>query len=99
MTANEQNSMEVDQPEVQDSPKAEPYTPGPDAVDLTPQKDGGVLKEIKQAGTGDETPPLGSTVYVHYTGTLTNGTKFDSSRDRGEKFKFTLGKGDWIWML
>ncbi|KZS08950.1 Peptidyl-prolyl cis-trans isomerase FKBP4 [Daphnia magna] len=96
MTANEQNSMEVDQPEVQDSPKAEPYTPGPDAVDLTPQKDGGVLKEIKQAGTGDETPPLGSTVYVHYTGTLTNGTKFDSSRDRGEKFKFTLGKGNVI---
>jgi FK506-binding protein 4/5 len=93
MTANEQSSMEVDQPIVQDSSKTEPYTPGPTAVDLTPDKDGGVLKEIKQAGTSDETPPLGSTVYVHYTGTLTNGTKFDSSRDRGEKFKFNLGKG------
>ncbi|EFX66021.1 hypothetical protein DAPPUDRAFT_204206 [Daphnia pulex] len=85
--------MEVDQPIVQDSTKTEPYTPGPSAVDLTPDKDGGVLKEIKQAGTGDETPPLGSSVNVHYTGTLTNGNKFDSSRDRGEKFKFNLGKG------
>ena len=85
--------MEVDQPIVQESSKTEPYTPGPAAVDLTPDKDGGVLKEIKQAGISDETPPLGSSVYVHYTGTLTNGTKFDSSRDRGEKFKFNLGKG------
>jgi FKBP-type peptidyl-prolyl cis-trans isomerase len=99
MTANEQSSMEVDQPIVQDSSKTEPYTPGPTAVDLTPDKDGGVLKEIKQAGTSDETPPLGSTVYVHYTGTLTNGTKFDSSRDRGEKFKFNLGKGMFQWNM
>ena len=99
MTANEQSSMEVDQPIVHDSSKTEPYTPGPTAVDLTPDKDGGVLKEIKQAGTSDETPPLGSTVYVHYTGTLTNGTKFDSSRDRGEKFKFNLGKGMFPWNM
>ena len=69
MTANEQSSTEVDQPIVQDSSKTEPYTPGQTAVDLTPDKDGGVLKEIKQAGTSDETPSLGITVY--YTGTLT----------------------------
>lgn len=46
-------------------------------------------------GTGAEAV-VGKTISVHYTGTLTNGTKFDSSKDRGEPFEFTLGAGQVI---
>lgn len=43
-------------------------------------------------GTG-ESPQKGQTVVVHYTGWLENGTKFDSSVDRGKKFEFPIGMG------
>ena len=43
-------------------------------------------------GTGDEATS-GATVTVHYEGWLSNGTKFDSSRDRNEPFSFLLGAG------
>jgi FKBP-type peptidyl-prolyl cis-trans isomerase len=47
-------------------------------------------------GTGAEAKP-GNTVSVHYTGTLTDGTKFDSSRDPGRTaFQFKLGAGQVI---
>lgn len=51
--------------------------------------------EILAPGQGAEAK-AGNTVFVHYTGTLTNGTKFDSSRDRGTPFKFRLGAGQVI---
>uniref|UniRef100_A0A8D2ZMJ4 peptidylprolyl isomerase n=1 Tax=Scophthalmus maximus TaxID=52904 RepID=A0A8D2ZMJ4_SCOMX len=64
--------------------------------DITPKRDGGVLKLVKREGTGTELPMTGDKVFVHYVGTLTDGTHFDSSRDRGEKFSFELGKGQVI---
>ena len=45
-----------------------------------------------QVGNGDEAVN-GKTVDVHYTGWLTDGTKFDSSLDRGRPFSFPLGGG------
>jgi FKBP-type peptidyl-prolyl cis-trans isomerase FkpA len=45
-----------------------------------------------EVGKGTEAT-AGKTVSVHYTGWLTNGTKFDSSKDRGQPFNFKLGAG------
>ncbi len=55
----------------------------------------GLKYEDLKVGTG-AAPSPGKTVKVHYTGTLTNGEKFDSSRDRGEPFSFTIGQGQVI---
>lgn len=51
--------------------------------------------EILQEGSGPEAQN-GDVVSVHYTGTLEDGTKFDSSLDRGAPFSFTLGAGQVI---
>mmetsp|Transcript_2380 Transcript_2380/g.15997 ORF Transcript_2380/g.15997 Transcript_2380/m.15997 type:complete len:89 (+) Transcript_2380:2351-2617(+) len=56
----------------------------------------GVTREVIRAGDGTTKPKVGQTVTVHYTGTLANGQKFDSSRDRGEKFRFRIGVGQVI---
>lgn len=53
---------------------------------------GGTVYVDEVVGTGAEATQ-GSTVSVHYTGTLTDGTKFDSSRDRNRPFSFTIGEG------
>lgn len=67
-----------------------------EGVDISPKQDEGVLKVIKREGTGTETPMTGDRVFVHYTGWLLDGTKFDSSLDRKDKFSFDLGKGEVI---
>ncbi len=55
----------------------------------------GLKIEIVQEGNGP-LPQKGQTVIVHYVGTLQNGKKFDSSRDRGTPFSFVLGQGQVI---
>jgi peptidylprolyl isomerase len=62
---------------------------GAEKVAMTP---GGVKIEIIKEGQGPM-PKKGQTVAVHYTGTLPNGTKFDSSRDRNQPISFVLGAG------
>lgn len=52
--------------------------------------------EMVKEGTGDRVTKKGDTLEMHYTGTLLNGTKFDSSVDRGTPFTFTLGAGQVI---
>jgi len=71
---------------------------------MQPCRPGGIVQFIQESimseliiedlvvGTGD-TATAGQTVVVHYTGWLTNGTKFDSSVDRNEPFDFKLGMG------
>lgn len=52
----------------------------------------GLQYEVLKEGSGD-VAKAGQLVSVHYTGTLTDGSKFDSSVDRGTPFQFPLGAG------
>ena len=57
--------------------------------------DSGLKYIVEVFGTG-ELPKAGDKVKVHYTGTLEDGTKFDSSHDRNKPFEFSLGLGQVI---
>lgn len=65
---------------------------GGDKLVKTPS---GLQYEDLVAGSGDS-PKAGKQVTVHYTGWLTDGTKFDSSVDRNEPFTFVIGAGQVI---
>jgi FKBP-type peptidyl-prolyl cis-trans isomerase len=86
------------------SEEAQPVSTDPDAEEHFPEDEPapaepGQTEEVTELeieelveGTGTEAT-TGSAVAVHYTGWLTDGTKFDSSLDRGQPFQFTLGQG------
>ncbi len=75
------------------TPEVTPVEGGPPEVSGEPTTTESGLQFIDiEVGTGDS-PQSGQTVEVHYTGWLTDGTKFDSSLDRGQPFSFVIGTG------
>ncbi len=64
----------------------------PPQLETTPS---GLQYAVDHPGTG-ASPKTGQTVSVHYTGWLTNGKKFDSSRDRNDPLEFAVGIGQVI---
>src|SRR5262249_18311460 len=78
------------------APSARPTAPPPNPTGTAPALAALPAEKLDVkdvvVGKGREAK-AGDTVSVHYTGTLTDATKFDSSRDRNKAFDFTLGRG------
>jgi peptidylprolyl isomerase len=79
------------------TPNGKSLTP-PVLPPLPPDEKGTVttpsgLKYLDRVKGKGPSPKAGQTISVHYTGTLTNGTQFDSSLDTGKPIEFVIGKG------
>nr|QBH73891.1 fk506-binding protein [Isotomurus palustris] len=96
----------VDKMEVVEEVTPINFTPGPNSVDISPEGKKGLLyKEVVKEGVGTPFEPndpetwmtlkacSGTEVFVHYVGTLTDGTEFDRSNRSGDPFSFVLGDG------
>jgi FKBP-type peptidyl-prolyl cis-trans isomerase len=84
--------FEVELVDVQPGPPGAPEAPtAVDEADYTVTDSG--LKYYDLVKGDGPTPSAGDNVAVHYTGWLTDGTKFDSALDRGQPFSFPLGQG------
>ncbi|OZH52893.1 peptidylprolyl isomerase [Hydrocoleum sp. CS-953] len=89
------NSTEVQQ-EVAEGTKLNPTTTmAENIMDEAVTTESGLKYIVITQGDG-ATPKSGQTVVVHYTGTLEDGSKFDSSRDRNQPFQFKVGVGQVI---
>ncbi|MGH2485394.1 MAG: FKBP-type peptidyl-prolyl cis-trans isomerase [Ktedonobacterales bacterium] len=71
-------------------------TGGPPPVNTPPTTTPSGLQYVDVVQGGGAEAQSGQRVTVHYTGWLTNGVKFDSSRDRNDPFQFALGGGQVI---
>jgi FKBP-type peptidyl-prolyl cis-trans isomerase len=91
----------IDEPDFKKDPSAAPLPASSPSTAVMPvakvptASAGKLEKTDLKVGTGAEAK-TGQRVRVHYVGTLTDGTAFDSSRDRGEPFTFALGGGEVI---
>ncbi|GKY95329.1 hypothetical protein MPSEU_000494700 [Mayamaea pseudoterrestris] len=82
-----------------DEPSTTETMPDTEWVDVSIAQDGGVRKKIIKEAPSDAKgpPPDGVQIKAHYTGTLaSDGSKFDSSLDRGKPFEFSIGHGQVI---
>ncbi|MGD1903801.1 MAG: FKBP-type peptidyl-prolyl cis-trans isomerase [Geitlerinemataceae cyanobacterium] len=79
----------------EDAPEADAATDADADEDEIFTTESGLQYRKLAEGTGAQ-PQRGNTVLVHYTGTLEDGTQFDSSRDRGRPFSFKVGVGQVI---